>query len=154
MSNELLVEADQHTVELSAHNAVTGEVHLRVGSVCFPDARWNDFLIVLLSWWLQALLDLFESESDCFEFCFMDGPFKARGTLLDSCTVSVEFIEDKLRGERTVMTRTGSMMALKRSLIQAAEETMQTIKAHDWRPNDFDRLGTVLDEAKSKWSMP
>jgi|SRR5215831_2361335 len=51
---------------------ITGEIWLQLGSFSFPSQFWSDFPVIILSWWLDALLSL-RSVGNA-EFLFMDGP--------------------------------------------------------------------------------
>jgi hypothetical protein len=53
---------------------VTGKVHVRFGDVDFPDTDWDDFVVVVLTWWLVEVRKLIE-EGVGVVMRFMDGPF-------------------------------------------------------------------------------
>jgi len=40
----------------------------------FPEKNWNDFILKILHWWLEALKNLAKDKKT--EFHFMDGPFE------------------------------------------------------------------------------
>src|SRR5215831_16891236 len=52
---------------------ITGEIWLQVGDFSFPAQSWSDFPVIILSWWLDALM-LLRSRRNA-EFLFMDGPY-------------------------------------------------------------------------------
>src|SRR5690606_21761028 len=54
----------------------TGEIFFSFGDDFFPEKNWNDFLNVILNWWLVELIGLLEKKSISAELNFMDGPFK------------------------------------------------------------------------------
>jgi hypothetical protein len=68
------VHVDRSSFEKSADDLVTGIVFVEVNGVAFPDRHWNDFVVVILSWWLEALGRVPGSSTP--QICsFMDGPF-------------------------------------------------------------------------------
>ena len=66
---------DPTTLHQSKRGSVTAVVYFDFGSVGrFPGPGWNDFVAVILTWWLAALEELIQgSEEVCFRF--MDGPY-------------------------------------------------------------------------------
>lgn len=54
---------------------VTGEIFCVAGGVSFPEAGWNDFVIIILTWWLEASTRLGRGHSQEV-WRFMDGPWQ------------------------------------------------------------------------------
>ncbi|AUX33572.1 MULTISPECIES: hypothetical protein [Sorangium] len=46
---------------------------LDFGDRAFPDPRWSDFVVVVLTWWLNALMILLRGNSQRQEVMFMEG---------------------------------------------------------------------------------
>jgi len=68
------VRFDEETLDQSRTGSITGVVHFVFdGGSAFPGARWNDFPVVLASWWLEALDRLQHGRSGVMRF--MDGPY-------------------------------------------------------------------------------
>jgi hypothetical protein len=44
----------------------------------FPEARWTDFAVVILGWWLTEVEAMLRGASDEAHCSFMDGPFEFR----------------------------------------------------------------------------
>lgn len=57
---------------------VTGRLHVLANGHRFPDPFWNDFVVVVLGWWCEALLACVQEPSQEAELRFMDGPFHLR----------------------------------------------------------------------------
>lgn len=53
----------------------TGKVYFSVGDSFFPEEKWDDFLNVILNWWLIELSDLMEQKITVAKLRFMDGPY-------------------------------------------------------------------------------
>lgn len=43
------------SLELTRHNAVTGEICFRKDEVSIPELHWDDFVVVVLNWWIEAI---------------------------------------------------------------------------------------------------
>jgi hypothetical protein len=66
---------DPTTLRQSKKGAVTGVVYFDFGSDRqFPGAGWNDFVTVILNWWLAALEGLIQGDEEAY-LRFMDGPY-------------------------------------------------------------------------------
>ncbi len=149
----ITVEVDQATLRISSSKAVTGLICLKAGETSFPENKWNDFVIVLLTWWFESLLDVQASRSPAFELSFMDGPFLARGCLIDKQAISMEFVEGRARGERLVFTAEGTLDTLQNSMIGAAEETIRAVELHGWQARDLGKVKELLSEARTRWRI-
>jgi len=52
---QISFKTDPVSIDFSKSQAVTGVVFFDFGSFQFPEKGWNDFIVVVLSWWLIAL---------------------------------------------------------------------------------------------------
>lgn len=69
----LKIHIDPLSVESSSHGQVTGKLVLEIEDKYFPDKDWNDFVLIVLHWWIEAIKSL-KYEDDIF-LRFMDGPY-------------------------------------------------------------------------------
>jgi hypothetical protein len=82
---------DASTLRQSRSGLISGVVYFELGPERqFPSLGWNDFVVVLASWWMVALKEITEGTSEV-KLRFMDGPYwitvlsQERGLLL-RCT--------------------------------------------------------------------
>lgn len=54
---------------------VTGTIALCIDDTYFPDKGWNDFVVIILDWWLSGMNDYLSKSTDVCECKFMDGGF-------------------------------------------------------------------------------
>lgn len=59
----------------------------------YPAPYWNDFGAVILSWWLRAVVELFEG-ADTADFLWMDGPLGLTGRY-EQASGYVQFVPRK-----------------------------------------------------------
>lgn len=52
------LDTSPETFAKSTRDLVTGEVSVRLGNRPFPDAHWNDFVVVIMGWWLEEFLKI------------------------------------------------------------------------------------------------
>jgi hypothetical protein len=74
--------------------SITGVVYFELDGAHFPAERWNDFVVVITSWWLEALEALERGEQESV-LRFMDGPYSITLAKLDGNTVLARCIEDR-----------------------------------------------------------
>ena len=92
----IVIEID--SVRFDLDGRATGIVFWDAGGVRFPESNWNDSLLVVFEWWLDATLRLLRNETNAEELRFMDGPFwvslEATGDELRTRFVDGRFGED------------------------------------------------------------
>jgi hypothetical protein len=88
---------DESTLEQgdSASRLITGVVFFAFSGVSFPCERWNDFVVVVVSWWLEALEKLEHGVDREVVLRFMDGPYWITATRQDGGTVLLQCTEDR-----------------------------------------------------------
>ena len=64
------------TLSKQPSGAITGVIHLKLDEITFPESDWNDFVIVILGWWLRDIRSLIDEHSQSCICRFMDGPFQ------------------------------------------------------------------------------
>lgn len=66
---------DPNTLRQSRLGSITGVVYFDFGvERQFPSLGWNDFVVVLASWWMVGLKEVTERASEV-KLRFMDGPY-------------------------------------------------------------------------------
>ena len=73
MTTHLVTELGKLNVRLQG--PATAGIWLATNDSQFPMAGWNDFVVVILSWWAAAILRLLRNESGVEWVHFMDGPY-------------------------------------------------------------------------------
>jgi hypothetical protein len=122
-------------------------VCLRVGDLAFPDARWTDFAVVVLGWWVRVLLALIRGAKDRQEVMFMEGPFSVEVQVTSNITWQVTCIE---RGPRR-LTRAHAAIesrSLLDSAVQAGEGLLELCRSAGWWSTDADVLESGLHDLK------
>jgi hypothetical protein len=82
---------DPSTLRQSRSGLITGVVYFEIcAERQFPSLGWNDFVVVLASWWMVAMKEIPEGTSEV-KLRFMDGPYwvavvSQEGRLLLRCT--------------------------------------------------------------------
>lgn len=72
---------EKNNLNQGSSGLITGEIYFEENNIYFPEKGWNDFPVIILGWWINSFLELVKQNSETFEFCFMDGPFKLVGVV-------------------------------------------------------------------------
>lgn len=83
----------QSSLVCGPRGTVTGQLYFRTDASTFPDDVWNDFALVLLGWWVEALIPLLQGQRCEAELLFMDGPFLVRVERDEAGDCSMEFVD-------------------------------------------------------------
>lgn len=142
---EFRIELDEDTMSKS-NSLVTGEIWLRVADFDFPSAHWNDFVVVILGWWTQALLELQETKTA--EWSFMDGPWTVRLSRQTQELIELRFYDNHgdETTEPTELRRIPvSRTALQENLTRAGKRVMEKCETAGWLSPELEILRANLE---------
>jgi hypothetical protein len=125
---------------------VTAIIFVDFGDFQFPERDWNDSVVVILSWWLDALVPFLRGSKSEIELGFMDGPLRlsVRKESDDICLVRCLEGEDS----RVKYTRSISTLALLKSAIGAATRTQRICHQKSWYSQDLEALTGLVNTAR------
>lgn len=66
------------SINISKANAITGSINIQVGEIYFPNKGWNDFIVIVLTWWNTNFYTFIVGKNQIADFYFMDGNYKFR----------------------------------------------------------------------------
>lgn len=134
---------DHESLELS-RGAITGRIHVSNARSTFPEPEWNDFVVVILGWWLDAAAQIFDGRQRDVQFQFMDGPFSIAVSSRPGPTLELTLQAGPKR-RRTVETWACEAQAVRRELIRSASTVLATCGANGWKTDDTAALEHGLD---------
>lgn len=126
----------------TAAGVVYGNISLQLGDSKFPDADWTDFVVVVLTWWCQAVLRLLRGEKGPVEVRFMEGPFLVSISVAEPEVWHVSLLEDGL----TRRLKNGADVRpapLIRSILEAADRTIVFCRRQAWPSSDLEQLAVA-----------
>lgn len=71
-----------------------GNINFRFDDFYFPSNDWNDFIFVILNWWIQSLRNLLSNDVVKEELLFMDGPFLVKINYLKDDIFTLFFVKN------------------------------------------------------------
>jgi hypothetical protein len=133
---------DPSTLHQSRLGSITGVVYFEFDPERrFPSLGWNDFVVVLGSWWMVALSEITEGASEV-KLHFMDGPYwitvaSHEGDAILRCT------EDR-QGAGAVYEAKVKLIDLTAEIFSYARKVSDACKAAGISSADLDNMRTGL----------
>lgn len=118
---------------------VTGTVFVKVDSYNFPEATWNDFVVIVLGWWLGKVADLQAGTINTCRCRFMDGPFWFDIESLSSGLWKIRFIDDR-RNEVCEAEGNFEPQSVIKNLLQATDSVIKECNERRWTSDDLETL--------------
>ncbi len=138
---------DIHTEEISQRISrratIVTPIHVRIGPCCYPTDNWDDFSVVILSWWCEQLHFLRDGLTSCAELLFMDGPYRLHispTTAENICRVR-KFVEGK--GYQT-NEHTCDLRQIEEQIYLASSRLLALLQRLDYWDKDCDNLAKAL----------
>jgi hypothetical protein len=116
--------------------SIIGRVFLRGATGSFPEERWSDFPVVVLSWWIDGLRELVSRQSNSFQGLFMDGPFSF---VVESGANGSGYIAWGRQGTETAVEIVNVETLLK-SAVEAGRLIVHSCRERNWSCIDVENL--------------
>jgi len=85
------INIDTDSMNRSEYN-ITGQIFISSLGYNFPEKKWDDFVVIILNWWLKNVRNYLNNETDECVLNFMDGPYCINLSMVvdntDYCIVS------------------------------------------------------------------
>ena len=137
---EVIVDIDS----LVFNSNVTGIIFLEDSGVCFPDNEWNDFAVVVLTWWINSVKELEKKEGKELELRFMDGPYYANIKVGANDQASVRFIQ-KGKSQEVIYESTIDVWKFIKSLSRSANAVLRKCADIGYLTPDIKELRSAFD---------
>jgi hypothetical protein len=148
MSIEIFLVADVGTLEVRPSGPATGGIWLVTESGAFPAAGWNDFIVVILSWWAGALLKTLRSNGDRVRVPFMDGPY-AVDVAMSGGMLNLRLITR----DREVGTAEAALHSFVSSLTSQSRKVLHACRSLEWWSADADTLESLLTDLERELAV-
>lgn len=122
---EVYVKPESLTTAHSSKGYVTGIIYFSSGSFAFPEDVWDDFPVVIVGWWLNALTDYKYGAKEEVDLNFMDGSFLVRLSHRSDLSTETEMIQEKSGGDEVEFSAVANMLRLYKSIDEAADILIQ-----------------------------
>ena len=131
------VSVDTSTLSRGRLGNITGVVFLAHARWAFPERAWNDFPVIVIAWWLEALSSREQNQVEC---AFMDGPFAFRVSRASGGKWRIECRGRSSGPSRVALVQPSPFM---RSLYTAGRNLVSACQKHGWRSREISRLARL-----------
>ena len=122
--------------------------YLDVNGQAFPDEHWTDFAIVVLHWWITAIITNYFKETTEFILQLMDGPYYVKCTK-HGPNVHIDCIEDKKR-IRTICEGDFVFTEIVQEVIRISSQIIEAVRVHGFGElSSLDHLEQSLKQLQS-----
>lgn len=104
---------------------ITGEIYFETSRGGFPEKNWNDFVVVVLSWWTNSLANLLLNDENETNFYFMDGPYRVFVAKSSDNMLKMQFCSDKTDG--IFDTESISIITMQKILLKSCRKALRSI---------------------------
>jgi hypothetical protein len=108
----------------------------------FPEEDWNDFVVVILNWWIEAME---QAAAEPVKLYFMDGPFWMTAVPEGEDSLRLSCVEDR-RGAGTLFEVVVKQSDLRRELMTVARSVSSACASAGFESADLNELRTRLRE--------
>jgi hypothetical protein len=137
------VRFSEASIERSNSGAILGDLWLEVGDAAFPAENWSDFIVVILTWWLEAL-DGLRRPGAKEDLRFMDGPYRALARVRSGHRVRVDCLEERLTATRVACTGEIDRTELERQVVDVARSVARFCRRKRWASRDLELLESLI----------
>ena len=150
MKNSLSIIFVEDSLSQSSLGQITGVLYWKIDGVSFPDENWSDSVVVIMDWWIKAVIRILDGQTSREIMSFMDGPFEV------VCERRDEFVECKFlekRGRSVVCaTWTGNLMKLVKNLFIVAKCIDRSCYERTMENSDRNQLRDSINLLRKKLS--
>lgn len=140
---KLIVPLTDLYVSKGKHPKIHGTIFFETKDFKFPDALWNDFVVVILGWWIQNLYEARRDEKLQIKFLFMDGPVEVRVKFVgDTC--QMRFIRRWSDTSDIIGSAIVSYDELTSNLIDVAQDVIVKADQNKWKTRGLATLKQVV----------
>lgn len=131
------VTVDEASLRFSRN--VTGIVFFEFGTFQFPQRDWNDFVVVILGWWLDATTKLMAAGEGETELYFMDGPYALRIVIVGGL-FKISRGRDDVATETTAFNLEVESLTFLHAILNASKMVLSACASRGWATADTEAL--------------
>lgn len=137
MGDLVRIILNEATLEISKRGAITGEIYFQIMDTYFPGENWNDFVVIILTWWNKSVEILATSSiGTTANLSFMDGPFNIRGKRESDDRVKLTLVRRTSSTEEILDFIDVDYHVLRRSIREVSRRVLKIIKDKKWHMNE------------------
>ena len=143
------LQIEKDTLVTPAQGMATADMRLEINGTSFPTQNWNDNVLVVLNWWVEALTRLIISGNSAREVVhFMEGPYCVEINMPTPDSVGFRAVERSLKAIE-VATGEESAKEFIRTVTSQSHEILSACEQRGWWSKDAENLKLSLGTLKN-----
>jgi len=145
-SEPLKIVLHEDTFRQHPNGTITGIILWRINGEAYPDEAWNDFVIVVLGWWADAIIRLLTGTSTEETLDLMDGPYSliCEGS---GESISCRFV-DRRKNHNVIAVWSGNTVDLAKQIVTAGKTALRKCHQNSWTNSDIKSLEKEINRLR------
>jgi hypothetical protein len=153
MNDEIQLITQLKTIKFRTAGPAIGGIWLATTGLAFPMEGWNDFIVVVMGWWLASILRLLRASSASEIVHFMDGPYAVEISEEHSGVLRFRlFVGPK--GGREVAFGEADLRRFARDLASQALHLLEECRSQKWWSPDAAAVAHHLQDLDRELKKP
>jgi hypothetical protein len=146
----LRLQTDLQELERAQSGAIWGHVWLHTSNCSFPEERWWDAIVPVVTWWSTALARVTGREIPKDSHHFLDGPFRVDLSLSpeNQNIVTVHLVKMGLSGEMLIDSVEEYAVTLLQNTIAVGKELIAACEKRGWADREVANLFSAVQKAE------
>jgi hypothetical protein len=137
---DFVIRVQPDSLTRSGHGSICGQIWCEVGTLAFPESHWSDFPVVVVSWWLEAVVGIFDGRIRNADVNFMGGPYVVHLAAKRRDSWKGQFLERALGRTKMIQQFDFSQSPFVSSLLNCSGELLHECSAKGWESTDVDSV--------------
>lgn len=136
--DHLRIKVNNDSLYLNNSNQIIGEIYFeKNGYLFFPEEKWSDFVVIILSWWTEKFRYFeYASIGEFIELGFMDGPLLIRIERISKNALRIVGIKENSYNKEVLFKADTNYNVLKRSLLNVSKSVLGFVKLKNWETEE------------------
>ena len=146
----LRLQTDLQELERAQGGAIWGHVWLQTSNCSFPEERWWDVIVPVVTWWSSSLAKVAGREILKDSHHFLDGPFRVDLSLSpeNRNIVKVDLVRRSVKSEMLIDSTEEDAATLLRNTIAVGKELVAACEKRGWADRDVANLFSAVQKAE------
>jgi hypothetical protein len=131
--------------------SILGEVSIKIGDIFFPEETWNDFVVIILGWWLKDVFSLLNNKKQEVKCYFMDGPYRFIIKFDKKRLFSISFIKEWSDSIECIAKINCEKELFISELLLKSDLVIDICKRNQWVSKDLEILKKYYSKLKNKF---
>jgi len=140
--DQIKIRVNRTTLFINDSNNIVGEIYIeKNGHSFFPEEKWTDFVVVILSWWTKKLRYFeYAKVGEKTVFDFMDGPLLLRLKKVNEHEVNLIGVKRNLINDEMLFEAQTQFDDLKMNVVKVSKSVIGYAKLKGWEDNELVNL--------------